>query len=439
MGCTSSKQVRRDLRRSQSPYDRTYSGPLRPASVLAGRRKDGGSHVVTLSSSTLGTIKLDSGPSREDQAGSDEEMMKTSYDRDRLADELRNAKAWSEMIERRIPKTPSKTPPNEPETINAWELMEGLEDTSPLRPAYATAGVDRSFSFHITRDALPAPESFSRSRLANGSFSPKPGWMQLSPGDSIVSDFDPEVLSTFRKALEELSPPHPALNRPHDPPEKVTEGRYSDDIPKFHGIVRARIDAFQEKIDEKRASFNSNAAKVAPLDKCLPGGEGKVVFYFTSLRGIRKTYEDCWAVKVILQGYGVRIDERDVSMHGGFKEELNELLGTGYGCWTLPRVFADGKHLGGADEVRQMHETGELGTALEGCEMVAVWKGGGVLDACEGCGDVRFIPCTTCSGSCKLYVEEEEEEGEVGDEEVGGFRRCMDCNENGLVRCPLCC
>ncbi|EHA8590004.1 hypothetical protein COCNU_scaffold014198G000010 [Cocos nucifera] len=439
MGCTSSKQFRRDMRRSPSAYARSYSVPLHHAAGASCRRNGEGYHVVTLASSTLGSLKLDRGPSPNDLAGSDEEMMKSSNDcgRDRLADELGKAKAWSEMIERRIPKTPTKTPPNEPETINAWELMEGLEDTSPLRPTSAAAGVDRSFSFHTIRDTLPAPEPLPRSKLANGSFSPKPGWMQLGPGDSIISDFDPEILDTFRNALEEFSPPHPAPGRPYEPPEKVTECRHAGDIPKFHGIVRARINAFQERIETRRAGFNSTAAKVAPLDKCPPDGKGKVVFYFTSLRGIRKTYEDCWSVRVILQGYGVRIDERDVSMHGGFKEELKEILGVGHGGGRLPRVFADGKYLGGADEVRQMHEAGELGTALEGCEMAAVGIGGGVVEACEGCGGVRFVPCETCSGSCKVYVEEVEEEEEEEDE--GGFRRCPDCNENGLVRCPLCC
>ncbi|XP_008804469.2 uncharacterized protein At3g28850-like [Phoenix dactylifera] len=434
MGCTSSKQARRDRRRSLSPYARSYSVPLGPDAGAGCRKKGDGYHVVTLASSTLGSLKLDRGPRPDDLAGSDEEMMKSSNDcgRDRLADELGKAKAWSEMIEHRIPKTPTKTPPNEPETINAWELMEGLEDTSPLRP---TSAADRSFSFHTTRDALPAPGSLPSSKLANGCLSPKPGWMQLGPGDSIISDFDPEILATFRNVLEEFSPPHPALERHLEPPEKVTDCRHSGDMPKFQGIVRARINAFQERIDARRASFNSNAAKVTPLDKCPPGGQGKVVFYFTSLRGIRKTYEDCWAVRVILQGYGVRIDERDVSMHGGFKEELKEILGAEYGSGRLPRIFADGKYLGGADEVRQMHEAGELGTAVEGCEMAAVGKGGGVVEACEGCGGVRFVPCETCSGSCKVYVVEDGKE----EEEEAGFRRCPDCNENGLVRCPLCC
>lgn len=55
----------------------------------------------------------------------------------------------------------------------------------------------------------------------------------------------------------------------------------------------------------------------------------KVVVYFTSLRGVRKTFEDCCLVRMILQGYGVRLDERDLSMHRGFRDELQQILGEG--------------------------------------------------------------------------------------------------------------
>ncbi|KAJ0975258.1 hypothetical protein J5N97_017223 [Dioscorea zingiberensis] len=368
MGCTSSKQARRDRRRSPSPLARSYS--------LPGRQ-----HVVALTSSTLGSIKLDPN-------GADEEMMKTSNDRRGVSPDLATAKAWSEMIEKRIPKTPTVTPPNEPETINAWELMAGLEDSTPPRGC-GPAVSDRSFSFHVS--------------------SPKPMWMVLGgEEDSIVADFDPEMISAFRKAFEDLSPE----------PETIRQA------PKFSGIVRARITAFQERIDAKRAA------------KKVPGGKEKVVFYFTSLRGVRKTYEDCANVRMILRGYGVVVDERDVSMHGGFKEELNKILGPGFEGSQLPRVFANGSYIGGVEEVRHLHDAGELGEALRGCRRLAEEKQGNA-GPCQGCADVRFVPCETCSGSCKVYVEDEELEDDV--EVVPGFRRCPDCNENGLVRCPVCC
>jgi glutaredoxin domain-containing cysteine-rich protein 1 len=56
---------------------------------------------------------------------------------------------------------------------------------------------------------------------------------------------------------------------------------------------------------------------------------------------------------------------------------------------------------------------------------------------------VRFVLCEVCSGSCKVYVDDEDEPEEEGDECGGdsgaGFRRCTECNENGIVRCPVCC
>ena len=76
--------------------------------------------------------------------------------------------------------------------------------------------------------------------------------------------------------------------------------------------------------------------------------------------GVRKTFVDCCAVRSILRGYGVRLDERDVSMHAVFKAELADLLGPGFAGAALPRVFVDGQYLGGAEDVHFLHEAGEV-------------------------------------------------------------------------------
>ncbi|KAG6539164.1 uncharacterized protein At5g39865-like [Zingiber officinale] len=420
MGCTGSKQLRGG--RSPGVVGRSQSLPVQ---LAGGRRQRSGDgyHDVSLTSSTLGLLMLDQG----DHSSDDEVTAKISAEHQVAAVAAIKAGSareigcchdtWSEMIERRIPKTPTMTPPNEPEVINAWELMAGLENASPLL-LLPPAAHHRSFSFHTVRGAhRSSPDSEFTS-----SYSPKPEWMELSPDDSVFSDFDPEILSAFREALTQS-------------PKREMEEEEDKKKPSL-SVVRARINEFQQKIDAKKASRNPTSAKVAPSCKCPPGGEGKVVFYFTSLRGIRKTHEDCRTVDTILKGYGVRVDERDVSMHAGFKEELVGILGPGY---RLPRVFADGSYIGGSDEVRQLHDQGILGKLLECCEMAPQGKGGGRASGgevgCEWCGDVRFVPCETCSGSCKVYVEEEEEEEE---ELGGGFRRCPECNENGLVRCLLC-
>lgn len=310
MGCHSSKQARRGLLRSPSPLPRSKSLP-------------DNRHAVSLTSSTLGSLNLHSTQDEE------EEGKKPVICGDIG---LAEARAWSELVQHKIPRTPTETPPNEPEPIDALELMAGFHgDYSPLDR--------RSFSFY-----------------------------PISHLDTTCSAADP--------ATE---------------PDSTSESASS-----------SKWDA--------------------------------VVFYFTSLRGIRKTYDDCYSVRAILREYCVRVDERDVSMHGGFREELKEMAGDG-SC-ALPRVLVDGRDLGGAEEVKRMHERGELGKVFEGCAKDTREEGAEAGEECEACGDVRFVVCGHCSGSSRVYVDDDEEEEEVGG---GGWRRCSDCNENGIVRCPVCC
>ncbi|CAG7911313.1 unnamed protein product [Brassica rapa] len=152
----------------------------------------------------------------------------------------------------------------------------------------------------------------------------------------------------------------------------------------------------------------------------LPGTEDRIVVYFTSLRGIRRTYEDCYSVRMIFRGFRVWIDERDVSMDSAYKKELQIAMGEKSSV-SLPQVFIMGKHVGGADVVKSLFEIGELAKILK---LFPVREPGFV---CRCCGDARFIPCSNCSGSKKLYDEDEDR-----------HKRCPECNENGLIRCPDC-
>ncbi|PKA56410.1 ATP-dependent zinc metalloprotease FTSH 8, mitochondrial [Apostasia shenzhenica] len=77
---------------------------------------------------------------------------------------------------------------------------------------------------------------------------------------------------------------------------------------------------------------------------------------------------------------------------------MKEIFGHG---GKLPRIFADGRYLGGAEEAVRMHDSGELKKALEGCELVEARKGESPA-ACEGCDSVLFVPCGNCSGSSKF-------------------------------------
>ncbi|KAH6774011.1 Glutaredoxin family protein [Perilla frutescens var. hirtella] len=165
---------------------------------------------------------------------------------------------------------------------------------------------------------------------------------------------------------------------------------------------------------------------------CPPNGENKVVIYTTTLRGVRKTFDDCNAVRSAMEGIRVLVCERDISMDRGFREELRGLMSGRESNGLLPpRVFVKGRYIGGAEEVMRVVEEGLLGELLQGMPRV---KEGYV---CEGCGGVRFLPCFSCNGSCKMVVEAVEEDVEEPRSRTV-IVRCSSCNENGLVHCPVC-
>ncbi|VFQ96923.1 unnamed protein product [Cuscuta campestris] len=347
MGCANSKKaVCVNCHAPYSPVRRSVEWdrpPRREAESYYHHR-----HVVSLTSSTFGSLLLDPLDPNQNLVYEDEEG----------GEEFSNGK----MI-------PAMSPgAGEPETINAWELMKDLEDCNHA---------DHSFSSPVS------PNQWSDSNSTSGS---------NDTSVELASEFDPQVLESFRKALSDLPPACTPLHL--SPP----------------------------------ATDNQETGEATPGRR-----RNRVIFYFTSLRGVRKTYEDCCHVRSILQELGVRVDDRDVSLHSGFKEELKELLGESY---RLPGVFVGEKYIGGAEEIRRMHEEGKLEKLLERCERVEEGGGGedgGTAGGCEACGDIRFVPCDTCSGSCKIYCQ-------AGSDSDGfGFQRCTDCNENGLIRCPICC
>ncbi|KAJ4905865.1 Glutaredoxin family protein [Raphanus sativus] len=181
---------------------------------------------------------------------------------------------------------------------------------------------------------------------------------------------------------------------------------------------------------------------------CPPGGENRVVIYTTSLRGVRRTFEECNAVRSAVEGSGVVICERDVSMDRGFREELTTLMakrisnsngngngnGNGEASALPPRVFVKGMYIGGAEEVLRLVEEGVFGEMIRGLPSKKAGgcggRGGGDGDgACDGCGGLFFLPCFRCNGSCKVVK---------GWGSSAVVVRCTECNENGLVPCPIC-
>jgi len=217
----------------------------------------------------------------------------------------------------------------------------------------------------------------------------------------------------------------------------------SGSLNRFYGSSEPAKTSIRGKMVKKLCTLFESSSKKAPesesqseskarWDSCttttttttpfrLSGTEERIVVYLTSLRGVRRTFEDCNAVRMILKGFRVWVDERDVSMDIAYREELQRALGERH--VSLPQVFVRGKYVGGAEVIKHLFETGELAKIiLEGFPRL---KPGFV---CELCGDARFVPCENCSGSRKVF-----------DEDEGSLKRCLECNENGLLRCPYCC
>ncbi|GMJ09493.1 hypothetical protein like AT5G06470 [Hibiscus trionum] len=154
-------------------------------------------------------------------------------------------------------------------------------------------------------------------------------------------------------------------------------------------------------------------------ERCPPGGEDSVVLYTTSLRGIRKTFEDCRSIRYLLNSFKILIHERDVSMDMEFREELWRLFGERV---VPPKLFIKGRYIGGADEVIGLHEEGKLKKLLKGIPSINI--------PCRDCANMRFLVCPNCDGSRKIFDQ-------TGFDDQHCLQ-CPDCNENGLVKCPVC-
>ncbi|KAM3277808.1 hypothetical protein ACQJBY_045603 [Aegilops geniculata] len=225
-----------------------------------------------------------------------------------------------------------------------------------------------------------------------------------------ASLFDPDLLAAFRVVVD----------------------AYTQALEKTQ---RLPIDADAD--DDIAAALDAGGRDEDPLAglecRCPPGGARAVVLYTTSLRGVRKTFEDCATVRRLLDGLRVAFLERDVSMHAPYRDELRALLppppgGDGAGAVPLPpRLFVDGRYVGGADEVVALHERSRLRPMLR---RAARRRAGDA--ACAVCGGAWFVVCGGCSGRHWLY-----DDGSAA--AVAASRvPCPGCNENGLVPCPLC-
>ncbi|OMP02819.1 Glutaredoxin [Corchorus olitorius] len=337
-----------------------------------------GHHIVSLTSTTYGLLTLDP-PS---QSATTPPTPPPPF---RLGSTFSESKSlWSEP----------RPIPTRPEVINSWELMSGLDaDSFRFSPIPSKENLNLSPNF-TPKESAPKPP-LSRS--------------------SLLDKFQADSFRFPNTLPPEKENANPNLNK--------------------KGIFSKSPTFSRSSLLDKFESGDDAVSKPSPLDKfehiCPPNGENRVVIYTTTLRGIRKTFEDCNAVRSAIESYGIAICERDISMDRGFREELREIMKEKDKESTPPRVFIKGRYIGGAEEVIRIVDEGWFGDLLHGLPKK---RAGGV---CDGCGDVKFLPCFRCNGSCKIAVVVKEEEGEEeGRRPV--VVRCTECNENGLVHCPIC-
>ncbi|KAF8364649.1 hypothetical protein HHK36_033378 [Tetracentron sinense] len=403
MGCVSSKLFRKEFNQETLFANGDYAN-----------------HVVSLTSSTYGVLKLD------------EETKKDSV--------IGMKKSPSHVV---LPKF-QRNVLEEPEIINAWELMEDLEDEIPI-----SIPAKKSPKSQVFLRQVAEMNAISHSKFFNQIKSPKkptkfPGKENknrhggLDDSAGRLEQIPKQVLKPF--SLENVKKLVPTLRTPlkNTPIDSKTkcfriDSGFSSSRRSLSPLFDPELVAFFERglSDEEEQikkmvspkpkiskARNSESMLESFEKKCPQGGENAVIIYTTTLRGIRKTFEDCNSVRSVIQSHNVHMFERDISMDSGFREELRMLMGKKE--VRVPVVFVKGRLIGGADEVVQMEEEGKLGILFNG-----IPRG---LVGCEGCGGVRFVMCMDCNGRCKVLDEEQKK-----------MVRCEECNENGLIHCPICC
>ncbi|KAG8064396.1 hypothetical protein GUJ93_ZPchr0004g38996 [Zizania palustris] len=326
------------------------------------------------------------------------------------------------------------------EVVNAWEIMEGLEDAdaaatgSPAKKPAKPPG--RWSPARVLSMALPSPKKSTTKRRNTPGKENSP--LQRCSGnnnktgdvDRVLRPYNSIDNSKLSRASKRFSPASVRIVRKPGPAETgggMLSSRRSLS-PLFDPELLASI---ERELSEEGSHIKRMVGSEKPKHpkaatpamvaegKCPPGGADAVVLYTTTLRGIRRTFEECNAVRAAIEAHDVKVIERDVSMDSGYREELRLLLGGRE--VRVPAVFVRGKHVGGAAEVTKLEDEGKLKLLLQGLPKARVW--------CAGCAGVRFVMCRDCNGSRKVRVDGQRKKETV---------QCGECNENGLVRCPIC-
>ncbi|XP_022032729.1 uncharacterized protein At3g28850 [Helianthus annuus] len=144
----------------------------------------------------------------------------------------------------------------------------------------------------------------------------------------MIGSYDPKSSSSpiFNRSYSIHSTPTDSTK-----PNPNSSLQRSDSVKNFPDSIKGKVKSLCSIFEARRVPKSKTRTKLKPEKLIssnessairLAGTEDRVVIYFTSLRGIRRTYEDCYAVRMILKFFRVYIDERDVSMDSAYRNEL---------------------------------------------------------------------------------------------------------------------
>ncbi|XP_044461616.1 myb-like protein X [Mangifera indica] len=321
----------------------------------------------------------------------------------------------------------------EPDVIDVAELMKDLEEEDDEMEVEFDDGDDKeNVGLALKRkDSVSCKENVEVLKKSENGFCRETRALSeidvnsfRRPDMNSGSLFDPNLLAAFEEAVNVHITMSHEERKARIEKENIDKMREEEERKSRIEQENLELEQIEEepphksrRIDEEEEEDDANPL-LAFEEKCPPGGDESVILYTTTLRGIRKTFEDCNNIRFLLETFRIKHYERDVSMHAEFREEL----------WRIfdhkalpPRLFIRGRYIGGAAEVLVLHEQGKLRPLFEG---IPIDQSSG---PCEGCAGVRFVPCFKCSGSHKIV------------DDAGMSTECQDCNENGLIICPLCC
>lgn len=126
----------------------------------------------------------------------------------------------------------------------------------------------------------------------------------------------------------------------------------------------------------------------------------EVVLYTASASSCRgRNSADRYALRALLRGYGLTMDERDVSTSKAHRSELKSLLAARGCAFSLPQLLVGGRLVGGPDDVRQLHQAGALRPLLDGARRPSP------AFVCEACKRVGSKPCPKCNDSRNKMVD----------------------------------